>query len=76
MVSQMAKENGYWILTEHGYVYVYQPETNGSQRSTREFYRAWMRNSVRLFIVLAVIWTVYFFGPFPHCEVWGFVLHP
>jgi hypothetical protein len=72
----MAKENGYWIRTEHGYVYVYQPETNGSRRSTREFYRAWMRNSVRLFIILAVMWTVYFFGPFPHCELWGFVIHP
>ncbi len=72
----MAKENGYWIYTEHGYVYVYQPETKGPQRSTREFYRAWMRNSVRIFIVLAVIWTVYFFGPFPHFEVWGFVVHP
>jgi hypothetical protein len=72
----MAKENGYWLRTEHGYVYVSQPETNESQRVRREFYRAWMRNSVRLFIVLAMLWTVYFFGPFPHCEVWGFVIHP
>jgi len=72
----MAKENGYWIYTEHGYVYVYQPETRAWQRSRREFYRTWIRHSVRLFIVLAVMWTVYFFGPFPHLEVWGFVIHP
>jgi hypothetical protein len=68
----MAKENGYWLRTEHGYVYIYQPETNESQRVRR----AWMRNLVRLFIVLVMLWTVYFFGPFPHCEVWGFVIHP
>jgi hypothetical protein len=72
----MAKEKGYWILTEHGYVYVYQPMTEESQRSTQAFRRAWMRHSVRIFIVLAVIWTAYFFGPFPHFEVWGFVIHP
>jgi hypothetical protein len=72
----MAKENGYWIYTDHGYVYVSQPEANGSQRVRREFYRAWMRHAVRLFIVLAVLWTVYFFGPFPHFELWGFVIHP
>jgi hypothetical protein len=72
VVRRMAKENGYWIYTEHGYVYVYQPEIGEVQ----EFRRRWMRHALRIFLVLAVLWTLYFFGPFPHFEVGGFVLHP
>ena len=71
-MRRMAKENGYWMHTKHGYVYVYQPEMGEAQ----EFRRRWVRHAVRIFIVLAVLWTVYFFSPFPHVEVWGFVLHP
>jgi hypothetical protein len=69
---RMAKENGYWIHTEHGYVYVYQPATGEAQ----EFRRRWMGHALRIFLVLAVLWTLYFFGPFPHFTGWGFVLHP
>jgi hypothetical protein len=72
VVRRMAKENGYWIHTKHGYVYVYQPATGEAQ----EFGRRWRRHALRIFLVLAVIWTLYFFGPFPHWQVWGFVLHP
>ena len=72
MERRMAKENGYWIHTEHGYVYVYQPESG----ETQEFRRRWMRHAIRIFLVLAALWTMYFFGPFPHFVVWGFVLHP
>jgi hypothetical protein len=68
----MAKDNGYWMWTEHGYVYVYQPDT----REAQAFLRRWMRHALRIFLLLALIWMLYVFGPFPHCEVWGFVLHP
>jgi len=68
----MARENGYWIHTEHGYVYVYQPENGEAQA----FRRRWRRHALRIFLLLALIWTLYFFGPFPHLAVWGFVLHP
>jgi hypothetical protein len=68
----MARENGYWIHTEHGFVYIYQPETG----ETQAFRRRWRRHALRIFLVLALIWTLYFFGPFPHLAVWGFVLHP
>jgi|GEM_PF-5093255 len=68
----MAKENGYWIHTEQGYVYVYQPESGEAEG----FRRRWMRHALRIFLVLAVLWTMYFFGPFPHVEMGGFVLHP
>jgi len=53
-------------------VYVYQPNTGEVQA----FHRRWRRHALRIFLVLALIWTVYFFSPFPHVEVWGFVLHP
>jgi hypothetical protein len=53
-------------------VYVYQPDT----AETQAFRRRWRRHALRIFLLLALIWTLYFFGPFPHLEVWGFVLHP
>ncbi len=68
----MARDNGYWIRTEHGYVYVYQPGTEEAQA----FRRRWRRHALGIFLVLALIWTLYFFSPFPHWEVWGFILHP
>jgi len=68
----MAKDNGYWMWTENGYVYVYQPEALSNQA----FRRRWRRQAARIFLLLALIWTLYFFGPFPHFEIVGFVLHP
>ncbi len=68
----MAKDNGYWTWTENGYVYVYQPEAEGAQT----FRRRWRRHALRIFLLLVLIWTLYFFGPFPHFEIGGFVLHP
>ena len=68
----MAKDNGYWVYTKHGYRYVYQPENGEAQA----FRRRWRRNTLRIFLLLALILTLYFFGPFPHFALWGFVLHP
>jgi hypothetical protein len=68
----MAKDHGYWTWTEHGYVYVYQPES----AATQAFRRRWRRHALRIFLLLALIWTLYFFSPFPHLAVGGFVLHP
>jgi hypothetical protein len=68
----MAKDNGYWIHTKLGYVYVYQPQTG----EARAFWRRWRRHALAIFLVLALIWTLYFFSPFPHWQMWGFVLHP
>ena len=68
----MAKDNGYWMWTEHGYVYVDQPEMGEVQA----FRRRWRRHALLIFFVLAGVFTLYWFGPFPHVAVWGFVLHP
>ena len=68
----MVRGNGYWMWTEHGYVYVYQPANEEAQT----FRRRWRRHTMRIFLLLALIWTLYFFGPFPHLAVVGFVLHP
>jgi hypothetical protein len=67
----MARDNGHWMWTEHGYVYVYQPANEEAQT-----FRRWRRHALRIFLLLALIWTLYFFGPFPHLAVWGFVMHP
>src|SRR5207342_2729809 len=50
VVRRMAKENGYWIHTEHGYVYVYRPATEEAQA----FRHRWRRHALRIFLVLAV----------------------
>lgn len=68
----MAKDNGYWTWTQQGYVYVYQPEAG----ETQAFRHRWRRHALRIFLLLALLWTLYFFGPFPYLEVGGFVLHP
>ena len=66
----MVRDNGYWRWTEHGYVY--QPANEEAQT----FRRRWRRHTMRIFLLLALIWTLYFFGPFPYLAVGGFVLHP
>jgi hypothetical protein len=68
----MVRDNGYWMWTEHGYVYVYQSANEEAQT----FHRRWRRHTMRIFLLLALIRTLYFFGPFPHLAVGGFVLHP
>jgi len=68
----MAKDNGYWMWTERGYVYVYHSESG----ETHTFRNRWRRHALLIFLLLALIWTLCFFGPFPPLAVWGFVLHP
>jgi hypothetical protein len=70
--KEMAKDDGYWMWTEHGFVYVYQPVIGEAQA----FLRRWMKYALLIFVVLAGLFMLYWFGPFPHVALWGFVLHP
>lgn len=68
------QEQGYWVLTEQGYRFY--RATDEMRRSPEAFRRDWLRSSCRIFVVLAGLFTLYWFSPFPHVEVWGLVLHP
>lgn len=68
------QEQGHWVLTEEGYRFY--PVTDEASRSAEAFRRDWLRHSCWIFVVLAGLFTLYWFGPFPHVEVWGLVLHP
>jgi hypothetical protein len=70
--DDMAKDNGYWMWTEQGYVYVHQLDMGEVQA----FRRRWRRHTLLIFVVLAGLFTLYWLGPFPHVALWGFVLHP
>jgi hypothetical protein len=70
----MQKQKQY--LTFDGKNYSYQPMTQRQRRSVGEFMADWFRLAFWLFVVVAFIFTVYYFSPFPALQIGGVVIHP
>ena len=74
----MKRQERYLTLDSEGNE-SYEPMTRRPRRSASEFFGDflfWFRISFFLFCAFVILFTAYYFGPFPPLSLFGFVLHP
>lgn len=72
--GSVAKQKYYW--TFDGQQYSYQPMTQRERRTVGKFLADWFKMAFWLFLVAVVLYSAYYFSPFPALRIFGIIVHP